>query len=107
MIIGRSIRRVLSMARPALCNVCLLALLVATGPLMASEGSESCNQTQAKESSVECVVGIESRILRIRILWTAPELLPAGHGYLRPRPQIAYPLIGHTLSNELLAPLRC
>lgn len=107
MILGRSIRRVLTLARLALCNVCLLALLVATGPLMASEGAESCNQTQAKESSVECVVGIESRVLRVRLLWTSPELLPSGHGYLQPRPQIAHPLIGHTLSNELLAPLRC
>jgi hypothetical protein len=107
MTLGRSIRRVLSLARLALCNVCLLAVLVSTGPLMASEGTESCSQSEAKESSVECVVGIESRILRVRILWTAPELLPAGHGYLRPRPQLAHPLIGHTLSNELLAPLRC
>lgn len=107
MTLGSPIRRALTLARLALCNVCLLALLVATGPLMASEGAESCNPTQAKESSVECVVGIESRVLRVRVLWTSPKLLPSGHGYLRPRPQIAHPLIGHTLSNELLAPLRC
>jgi hypothetical protein len=107
MILGRSFRRTLAHAKVALCNLCLLAVLVSTGPLLASEGGESCNTTQAKESSVECVVGIESRVLRVRLLWTAAELLPSGHGYLRPRPQIARSLIGHTLSNELLAPLRC
>lgn len=106
MTLGRSIRCLLAYAKVALCNLCLLAVLVSTGPLMASEVAEA-NQTQAKESSVEYVVGIESRVLRVRVLWTSPELLPAGHGYLSPRPQIAHPLIGHTLSNELLAPLRC
>jgi hypothetical protein len=104
---GSSIRRSLAYGKVALCNLCLLAVLVSTGPLLASEGTESCSPIQAKESSVECVVGIESRVLRVRLLWTAPELLPSGHGYLRPRPQVAHSLIGHTLSNELLAPLRC
>jgi hypothetical protein len=104
---GSSIRRSLAYAKVALCNLCLLAVLVSTGPLLASESGESCSPTQAKESSVECVVGIESRVLRVRLLWTAPELLPSSHGYQRPRPQLAHSLIGHTLSHELLAPLRC
>ena len=102
-----SLRRVLACCRIALGNLCLLALLLSTGPLLTAERAESSTPTESKETCAESVVGIEHRLVRVRLHWTTAEFMPAGYGYLRPKQQMPTPPVGHTLSHELLAPLRC
>jgi hypothetical protein len=104
-----SIRRLLNWVRIALGNLALLAILLSSGPLLANESAEANNlPAESKESTTkEAVVGIQHRLVRIRLLWSAAQLLPAlrtDAPTIRPVPRS---IVGHTLSNELLAPLRC
>lgn len=87
--------------------LCLLAMVLSTGPVRAAENLETSIPVESKESCKESVVGVDSRLVRIRILWTTAHRMPAGHGYVRPSSQQIDPSLGHTLSHELLAPLRC
>lgn len=102
-----SLRRVLAFCRIALGNLCLLAMLLGTGPVLTAESAESSTPTESKETCAESVVGIEQRLVRIRLHWTTADFMPAGHGYLPPKRQVPTPPVGHSLSHELLAPIRC
>ena len=99
----------LRLARVALSNLCLLAILLSSGPLLASESAEANNlPAESKESTTnEAVVSVQHRLVRIRLLWTTAQLMPTPRAdvpTLRPIPRST---VGHTLTNELLAPLRC
>ncbi len=81
--------------------------------MLGTESAEASNapipakESQSKESTAESIVGIQHRLVRIRLLWTSADFVPAGSGYLPPKPRIPTALVGHTLSHEQLAPLRC
>jgi len=101
-------RRMLACLRIALGNLCLLALLLTTGPLMSAETAEtSTTPSESKEACPQSIVGIEHRLVRVRLHWTTVDFVPAGLAHSPLKQQIAAPLVGHTLSDELLAPLRC
>ena len=103
-----SLRRLLACVRVAVGNLCLLTLLLATGPMLGTESTEVTNvPTESKEACSESIVGIEHRLVRIRLHWTTTDFLPVGHGYLSSKPPIPSSHVGHKLSHELLAPLRC
>lgn len=113
-----SLRRVLAISRIAIGNLCLLAILLSTGPILVTESVEASHapipskegpskEGQSKESTAVSLVGIEHRLVRIRLHWTTPDFVRSGYGYLPPQPPTPISLVGHTLSHELLAPLRC
>lgn len=105
-----ALRRLLTMARLALGNACLLAImLLSTGPVMASDSVEATGSpSQSKEASTESVISIQNhRPSRIRVHGFSAGLLPLSYGYVPLVRQSLVPIIGHTLSAELLAPLRC
>jgi hypothetical protein len=102
-----SIRRVLACCRIALGNLCLLAILLATGPLLTTESVESSTPTETKETCAQVAVGFERRLVRVRLHWVTADFTPTGYGYLPPHRQVPAPPVGHALSQELLAPIRC
>lgn len=103
-----TIRRLLAFVRIAVGNLCLLAILLASGPVMGSESTEApTTPVESKESCTEAVICLETRLVRIRLLWTSPSLLSINALYSALPRQQAVPLTGHRLSHELLAPLRC
>jgi hypothetical protein len=107
MINRASLRRMLACCRIALGNLCLLAILLATGPLLNSESTESNTPTESKEACAEFVVGIQQRLVKVRMHWTTADFMPTDDGYLPPKRQVPMPSVGHFLSHELLAPIRC
>lgn len=103
-----SLRRVLACCRIALGNLCLLAILLATEPMLGFESTETnTTPTETKEACPESVVGIEHRLVRVRLLWTSVDFLPVGFAHSPLKQQVLASVVGHTLSHELLAPLRC
>ncbi len=105
-----TLRRMLTCLRVALGNLCFLAIVsLSAGPLLACESIETTSSpTQSKESSkTESFVGVQYRLVRIRILWTSAHRLPADQVSSPSRRAVHAAIVGHTLSNELLAPLRC
>lgn len=103
-----TMRRLLAIVRIAVGNLCLLVMLLASGPVLASESLEApTTPVESKEPCTEVVVALETRLVRVRQLWTFPSILSVDAFYSAPAKQHPVPLVGHTLSNELLAPLRC
>jgi hypothetical protein len=104
-----SARRLLKWVRIALGNLSLLAILLSSGPLLASESAEANNlPTESKESAAkEAVIGVQHRLVRIRLLWVNSHLVPMPQASRPTIWSVPRSIVGHTLSNELLAPLRC
>ena len=103
-----SLRRVLSCLRIAFGNLCLLAILLSTGPILGTENAEASNTTPgSKEACAESVVGIEHRLVGICLFGPKVGFAPTRAGYLPPIRQMPAPVVGHRLTHELLAPLRC
>ncbi len=86
----------------------MLALLLTPGPVTASENVEIPTPVESKQSCTEAAMSLKTRLVRVLLLWTFPHVLPVDTfcDSAAPRQQPA-PLVGHTLSSELLAPLRC
>jgi hypothetical protein len=87
----------------------MLAILMSSGPLLASESTEANNlPAESKENSTkEAVMSVQHRLVRIRILWTAAEFMPTPRADVPSVRSVPRSTVGHTLTNELLAPLRC
>lgn len=102
------VRRLQAQMRTALGNLCLAVLLVAMGPASGYELVENHSVTPHSASTFagDPLRGEFNRLSRVRTL-SATRPLDPTRGNCSERWGSPRSLVGHTLSGELLAPLRC
>jgi hypothetical protein len=86
-----------------------LSIVLSTGVLVANESVEVSNlPVESKESTPPyAAMGVQHRLTGIRQLSTPSKLALVPYSIVRSGRLAPRSIIGHMLSHELMAPLRC